>query len=69
MCEGFLDGFAELATGPDAQLRAEVLGALLLGISVARSVVRTPALAGADPAAIEEVFTAMARAALGDPAP
>jgi AcrR family transcriptional regulator len=67
MCEGFLDGFAELAGGPDARLRAEMLGALLLGISVVRSVVRTPALAGAEAADIEEVFTAMVRAALQPP--
>ncbi|MCO1658338.1 TetR/AcrR family transcriptional regulator [Pseudonocardia humida] len=67
MCEGFLDGFAELADGPDARLRAEMLGALLLGISVTRSVVRTPELAAADPARVEEVFAAMARAALGGP--
>jgi AcrR family transcriptional regulator len=65
LCEGFLDGFAELAAGPDARLRAELLGALLLGISVARSVVRTPALAGADAAEVEAVFAEMARAALG----
>jgi len=65
MCEGFLDTFAELAVGPRAQLRAELLGALLLGISVQRSVVRTPALTAADPADVEEVFTAMAAAALG----
>lgn len=65
LCEGFLDSFAELADGPRAALRAELLGALLLGISVARSVVRTPALAEADPADVEEVFAAMARAALG----
>ncbi|WP_214404985.1 TetR/AcrR family transcriptional regulator [Pseudonocardia lacus] len=65
MCEGFLADFAALVEGPDAQLRAELLGALVLGISVARSVVGTPALVGADPAAIEEVFAEMARVALG----
>jgi AcrR family transcriptional regulator len=65
MCEGFLDTFAELAGGPQARLRAELLGALLLGISVQRAVVRTPALADADPAEVERIFAEMARAALG----
>jgi AcrR family transcriptional regulator len=64
MCDGFLDRIAGLAEGEGAQLRAEMVGALLLGISVARSVVRTPALAEAEAGEVEEVFAAMVQAAL-----
>ncbi len=64
MCEGLLADLAALSARPDAALRSEMVGALLLGVSVLRSVVDTPALAAATPAEVEEVFTAMVRAAL-----
>ena len=60
ICDEHLAGFAERLPGDDAALRAEMLGALLLGLGVMRSVVGSPALTGAGPARIEELFSAMA---------
>ncbi|WP_344243289.1 TetR family transcriptional regulator [Actinocorallia libanotica] len=44
LCDGYLRDFAERLGGGDAALRAELIGALLLGMGVMRSVVGSPAL-------------------------
>ncbi|WP_232836024.1 TetR/AcrR family transcriptional regulator [Actinocorallia populi] len=44
LCEEHLAGFADRLEGEDAELRAELVGALLLGMGVMRSVVRSPVL-------------------------
>lgn len=47
LCAGYLADFAERLEGDDAALRAELMGALLMGIGVMRSLVRAPALSEA----------------------
>ncbi|GAA2227779.1 TetR/AcrR family transcriptional regulator [Streptomyces amakusaensis] len=47
LCEGYLRDFADRLDGEDAELRAELMGALLLGMGVLRSVVGSPALSEA----------------------
>ncbi|WP_067856446.1 TetR/AcrR family transcriptional regulator [Nocardia shimofusensis] len=44
LCEDYLDAVADRIPTPDAALRAELVGALLLGLGVMRSVIETPAL-------------------------
>ncbi|MFI9508280.1 TetR family transcriptional regulator [Nocardia sp. NPDC052566] len=44
LCEGYLGDIAERLPVDDRQLRAELIGALLLGMGVMRSVVGSPAL-------------------------
>ncbi|MDA0566289.1 TetR/AcrR family transcriptional regulator [Streptomonospora sp. S1-112] len=44
ICDDYLGEFARRLDGPDAALRAELLGALLLGMGVMRSLVGSPAL-------------------------
>lgn len=44
LCEGYLREFADRLEGEDAELRAELVGALLLGMGVMRSVVGSPVL-------------------------
>ncbi|MFF2082439.1 TetR family transcriptional regulator [Nocardia sp. NPDC058176] len=44
LCDGYLRDFADRLDGPDAELRAEMIGALLIGLGVLRSVVGTPAV-------------------------
>ncbi|WP_345429041.1 TetR family transcriptional regulator [Actinoallomurus vinaceus] len=65
ICADYLQGFAERMGGPDAALRAELVGALLLGLGVMRSLIGSPALSDA---AFEETRTLVARmvAALAD---
>ncbi|MFI0420301.1 TetR/AcrR family transcriptional regulator [Spongiactinospora sp. 9N601] len=65
ICGGFMKSLEELVEGPDPALRAELLGALVLGISVARSVVRSPALADASYDQIEPYYRRLAEALLG----
>ncbi|MDF5756037.1 TetR family transcriptional regulator [Spongiactinospora sp. TRM90649] len=65
ICDGFLANLAGLVEGPDARLRAELLGALILGISVSRSVVRSPALAEAGHDDIEPYYRRIAALLLG----
>ncbi|MBH0776415.1 TetR/AcrR family transcriptional regulator [Nocardia bovistercoris] len=48
LCEDYLREFAERLGGSDAALRAEMVGALLLGLGVMRVVVAAPALGAAD---------------------
>ncbi|MBE1533539.1 TetR/AcrR family transcriptional regulator [Actinomadura algeriensis] len=47
VCDDYLEDFAERLEGDDAALRAELIGALLLGMGVMRSVVESPALGNA----------------------
>ncbi|MBC6459427.1 TetR/AcrR family transcriptional regulator [Actinomadura sp. HBU206391] len=47
ICAGYLADFAERLEGEDAALRAELMGALLLGMGVMRSLVGSPALSEA----------------------
>lgn len=47
LCDGYLREFADRLDGPDAALRAELLGALLLGLGVLRSMIGTPAVTAA----------------------
>ncbi|MQM24614.1 TetR/AcrR family transcriptional regulator [Glycomyces albidus] len=44
VCDEYLADFAERLPGPDAGLRAELIGGLLLGIGLMRSVIGSPAL-------------------------
>jgi AcrR family transcriptional regulator len=65
---GYERAFAALAATSDpddAALRADLLLAWLLGLALARGVVRTPALAAADPAAVCAHMTRAARELLG----
>ncbi|MDX6741431.1 TetR/AcrR family transcriptional regulator [Actinocorallia sp. A-T 12471] len=47
LCDGYLNALSGRLDGPDAALRAELLGALLIGMGVLRSVVGSPALSDA----------------------
>ncbi|ROO88134.1 TetR family transcriptional regulator [Actinocorallia herbida] len=47
LCDGYLNTLADRLEGPDAALRAELIGALLVGMGVLRSVVGSPALGAA----------------------
>lgn len=64
MCDGYVGAFAALADPSDRELRAELVGALLLGIAVQRSLVRTPALTAASAERVEPLFTAAVEALL-----
>lgn len=44
LCEDYLGAVADRIHTPDAALRAEIIGALLLGLGIMRSVIETPAL-------------------------
>src|SRR5690606_25925489 len=44
LCENYLKDLTDRIEGEDAELRAELVGALLLGIGVMRSVVGSPVL-------------------------
>ncbi len=47
VCEGYLADFAERLGGDDAELRAELVGALLIGMGLMRSVIGSPELSRA----------------------
>lgn len=47
LCDGYLREFADRLDGPDPELRAELIGALLIGRGVLRSVIGTPAVSAA----------------------
>ena len=47
LCDGYLRDCADRIEGQDAELRAELIGALLIGMGVMRSVVGSPVLGGA----------------------
>ncbi|QUH03168.1 TetR/AcrR family transcriptional regulator [Saccharopolyspora erythraea] len=65
VCEHYIGNLTGLVDGPDRELRAELLSALLLGISVSRSIVRTSALVEADTETIEPYFEQVADVLLG----
>ncbi|GAB2836570.1 hypothetical protein GCM10022221_39680 [Actinocorallia aurea] len=44
LCDGYLAALSDRLEGPDAALRAELVGALLVGMGVMRSVIGSPAL-------------------------
>lgn len=59
------DGLAGLAAtigGPDAELRAAMVNALTLGLTISRYLLEVPAAAGADAADLERVLTPALRA-------
>ncbi|WP_283136313.1 TetR/AcrR family transcriptional regulator [Rhizohabitans arisaemae] len=62
ICEGYLRSFADRFDGDDAELRAELVGALLLGIGVMRSLVGSPALGAAGFEATREQVARMVTA-------
>lgn len=49
LCDGYLTALSDRLPGHDAALRAELLGALLVGAGVLRSILATPHLSAADP--------------------
>ncbi|MEU5870631.1 TetR family transcriptional regulator [Glycomyces sp. NPDC047369] len=65
VCDGYLADLAARFDGEDAALRAELVGALLLGLGVMRAVVGSPVLPGADPEQVRARVAAMV-AALAD---
>ncbi|MGV9380978.1 TetR/AcrR family transcriptional regulator [Nonomuraea sp. NPDC003707] len=68
ICEGYLPDFAERMGGENPALRAEMVGALLLGMGVMRSLLGSPALSEAS---FEETRALVARlvTALSDQSP
>ncbi|MET8003284.1 hypothetical protein [Nonomuraea glycinis] len=67
VCDTYVAALAGLAEGPDAQLRAELLSAWLVGVGILRSVVGTPALAEAAAADLAPHVAAVATGLLGRP--
>jgi AcrR family transcriptional regulator len=67
VCDTYVAALAELAEGPDAQLRAELLSAWLVGVGILRSVVGTPALTEAAAADLTPHVAAVATGLLGRP--
>ncbi len=68
ICDSYVRQLAAVSPGPDRELRAELLSAWLLGIGVARSVIRTPRLAEADFAELAPYFAEIAAMLLNRPA-
>ncbi|MFB9967316.1 TetR/AcrR family transcriptional regulator [Sinosporangium siamense] len=58
LCEGYLPDFAERLGGDNPALRAELVGALLIGMGVMRTILNTPALHNAS---YEETRTLVTR--------
>ncbi|TDD44004.1 TetR/AcrR family transcriptional regulator [Nonomuraea terrae] len=67
VCDTYVDALRDLAEGGDRELRAELLSAWLVGIGILRSVVATPALAGASADDLAPHVEAVASALLGRP--
>jgi AcrR family transcriptional regulator len=67
VCATYVRALADLAEGEDAELRAELLSAWLVGIGILRSVVGTPALTGAATADLAPHIESVATALLGRP--
>ena len=63
ICGGYLADMADRIGGPDAQLRAEMVGALLLGLGVLRDVVGAPAVSTASFEQVRGLVADMVRAA------
>ena len=62
LCENYLGEITERLDVPDARLRAELVGALLVGLGVMRSVVGSPALTAAEPDRTRALVALMIRA-------
>ncbi|WP_344482461.1 TetR/AcrR family transcriptional regulator [Glycomyces endophyticus] len=62
VCDRYLADMADRFAGEDAALRAELVGALLLGMGVMRDVVGSPVLPGADPDRVRALVAAMVAA-------
>ncbi|KAB8189961.1 TetR family transcriptional regulator [Nonomuraea phyllanthi] len=67
VCDTYVRALEDLARGEDAQLRAELLSAWLVGIGILRSVVATPALAQAGAGDLAPHVQSVASALLGRP--
>ncbi|MEV0975194.1 TetR family transcriptional regulator [Microtetraspora glauca] len=67
VCRTYVDALRDLAEGEDAELRAELLSAWMVGIGVLRSVVATPALSDARAADLAPHIATVATALLGRP--
>ncbi|WP_437938983.1 TetR family transcriptional regulator [Sorangium sp. So ce341] len=67
VCDTYVRALADLAQGDDAELRAELLSAWLVGIGILRSVVATPALARAELADLAPHLETVATGLLGRP--
>ncbi|PZG13401.1 TetR/AcrR family transcriptional regulator [Nonomuraea aridisoli] len=67
VCDTYVDALRDLAEGDGPELRAELLSAWLVGIGILRSVVATPALAGASADDLAPHVEAVASALLGRP--
>jgi AcrR family transcriptional regulator len=67
VCNTYVRALEDLAGGQDAELRAELLSAWLVGIGILRSVVATPALAGADADDLAPYLETVATGLLGRP--
>ncbi|WP_437725589.1 TetR family transcriptional regulator [Sorangium sp. So ce861] len=67
VCDTYVRALADLAQGDDAELRAELLSAWLVGIGILRSVVATPALARAELADLAPHLATVATGLLGRP--
>ncbi len=65
VCDTYIAGLRALVDGPDADLRAELFSAWLLGISVVRTVVRSDVLAAATLPEVAPYFDQVAAALLG----
>ena len=69
ICNDYLADTAAGIDTPDAALRAELIGALLLGMGVMRSVIGTPELAGAEWEQVRGMVTDASAALAGGAAP
>ncbi|MEW9548548.1 TetR family transcriptional regulator [Nonomuraea sp. NPDC050783] len=67
VCATYVEALAGLAEGEDAELRAELLSAWLVGIGILRSVVATPALSEVGAAGLAPHVERVATALLGRP--
>jgi AcrR family transcriptional regulator len=67
VCNTYVKALEELAEGPDAELRAELLSAWLVGLGILRSVVGTPALSEAGVEDLAPHVEAVASGLLGRP--
>lgn len=67
VCNHYVDVLREMATGPDDQLRGELLSAWLLGIGILRSVVGTPAITEATTEDLAPHIESVASLLLGRP--
>ncbi|WP_030154696.1 TetR/AcrR family transcriptional regulator [Glycomyces sp. NRRL B-16210] len=62
VCDRYLADLATRFEGEDADLRSEMVGALLIGMGVMRSVVVSPVLSEADPDRVRALASAMVEA-------